>query len=148
MLLAALARPERVAGLLGIAPAPDFTEDLSWPSLTPAQQAAIIEEGRVEMPNPYSETPYVYSRRLFEDGRRHLLLGGPIPLRMPVRILHGQNDEAVPWQRSLTLMDRLDSDDVEATFVKGGDHRLSEPRDLDRLGRTLDALLATLETAP
>jgi len=147
MLLAALARPDRVAGLVGIAPAPDFTEDLSWPSLSAEQQEAVLREGRVEMPNPYSDQPYVYSKRLFDDGRRHLLLREPIPLSMPVRILHGQQDEAVPWQRSLTLMDRLAGADVEATFIKSGDHRLSEPADLERLSRTLDEVLAMVEEA-
>lgn len=147
MLLAALARPDRVAGLVGIAPAPDFTEDLSWPSLSAEQQEAVLREGRVEMPNPYSDQPYVYSKRLFDDGRRHLLLREPIPLSMPVRILHGQQDEAVPWQRSLTLMDRLAGADVEATFIKSGDHRLSEPADLERLSRTLDEVLARVEEA-
>lgn len=147
MLLAALARPDRVAGLVGIAPAPDFTEDLSWPSLSAEQQEAVLREGRVEMPNPYSDQPYVYSKRLFDDGRRHLLLREPIHLSMPVRILHGQQDEAVPWQRSLTLMDRLAGADVEATFIKSGDHRLSEPADLERLSRTLDEVLARVEEA-
>ncbi len=146
MLLAALARPERVAGLVGIAPAPDFTEDLSWPSLTAEQQETVLREGRVEMPNPYSDAPYVYSKRLFDDGRRNLLLRDPIDLTVPVRILHGQNDEAVPWRRSLTLMDRLRSRDVEATFIKDGDHRLSEPADLERLSRALDEVLRRVET--
>lgn len=145
MLLAALARPDRVAGLLGIAPAPDFTEDLSWPSLTPDQQEAVTREGRVEVPNPYSDDPYVYSKRLFDDGRRNLLLRDAIGIRCPVRILHGQQDEAVPWDRSLTLMDRLETTDVACTFIKSGDHRLSEPADLDRLSRTLDEVLALAE---
>lgn len=145
MLLAALARPERVAGLVGIAPAPDFTEDLSWPSLTPEQQEMVTREGRVEMPNPYSEDPYVYSKRLFDDGRRNLLLRDTIPIHCPVRILHGQQDEAVPWERSLILMDRLAGTDVECTFIKAGDHRLSEPADLDRLSRALDEILGKIE---
>jgi pimeloyl-ACP methyl ester carboxylesterase len=144
MLLAALARPERVAALVGIAGAPDFTEELLWPRLTPAQRETLMEEGRVVLPSDYDPAGYLYTRALVEDGRRHLLLGGPIPLDIPVRLLHGMRDESVPWRLSLRLAERLASRDVAVTLVKDGDHRLSTPADLDLLAQTLDALTPSI----
>ncbi len=142
MLLAALARRERIAALVGIAGAPDFTEELLWPRLTPAQRDTIIEEGSVVLPSEYDPAGYLYTRALVEDGRRHLLLGGPIALAVPVRLLHGLADESVPWRLSLRVAERLISRDVALTLVKDGDHRLSTPPDLSRLAQTLDALIA------
>jgi pimeloyl-ACP methyl ester carboxylesterase len=144
MLLAALARPERVRGLVGVAAAPDFTEALLWPRLTPAQREALMADGRVVVPSPYDPAGYPYTRALIEDGRRHLLLGGPIPLEMPVRLLHGLADESVPWRLSLRLAECLTGRDVAVTLVKGGDHRLSTPADLALLAGTLDALAASI----
>jgi pimeloyl-ACP methyl ester carboxylesterase len=141
MLLAALARPERVAGLVGIAGAPDFTEELLWPRLTPAQRRKIEEQGRVVLPSDYDAAGCLYTRALIEDGRRHLLLGSPIPIDVPVRLLHGMCDTSVPWQLSLRLAERLKSRDVAVTLVKDGDHRLSTPADLALLAQTLDILI-------
>ncbi len=146
MLLAALARPERVAGLVGIAGAPDFTEELLWPRLTPAQRAEIMEEGAIVLPSDFDPAGYLYTRALIEDGRRHLLLGAPIALDMPVRLLHGLADQSVPWHLSLNLAGRLASRDVAVTLVKDGDHRLSSDNDLARLAQTLDALIAKRES--
>jgi pimeloyl-ACP methyl ester carboxylesterase len=143
MLLAALARPERVAALVGVAGAPDFTEELLWPRLTPAQREAIIEQGRVVLPSDFDPAGYLYTRVLIEDGRRHLLLRAPIALDMPVRLLHGLADESVPWQLSLRLAERLASRDVAVTLVKNGDHRLSSDPDLARLAQTLGALIGS-----
>jgi pimeloyl-ACP methyl ester carboxylesterase len=143
MLLAALARPGRIAGLVGIAGAPDFTEELLWPRLSPAQREEIIERGRVVLPSGYDPAGYLYTRALIEDGRRHLLLREPIALDLPVHLLHGLADESVPWQLSLRLAERLASQDVAVTLVKDGDHRLSTPADLARLGQTLDALIGS-----
>jgi pimeloyl-ACP methyl ester carboxylesterase len=140
MLLAALARPERIAALVGIAPAPDFTQELLPGRLTAEQRRDIEEKGSVVLPSEYDSTGYVYTRALLEDGRRHLLLGGPIALDMPVRLLHGLADESVPWRLSLRLAERLTSHDVAVTLVKDGDHRLSTEADLARLARTLDEL--------
>jgi len=140
MLLAALARRERIAGLVGIAGAPDFTEELLWPRLSPAQRQEIEERGRIVLPSDFDPAGYLYTRALIEDGRRHLLLRGPIPLDIPVRLLHGMRDASVPWQLSLRLADRLAGDNVTVTLVKDGDHRLSRPSDLTLLAQTLDAL--------
>lgn len=140
MLLAALARPERIAALVGIAGAPDFTEELLWPRLSEAQRAELAEYGSVLRPSEYDAGGYLYTQALIEDGRNHLLLGAPIPLEVPVRLLHGLGDESVPWQLSLRLADKLVSRDVAVTLIKHGDHRLSTDADLARLGQTLDAL--------
>ncbi|HTT79963.1 MAG TPA: alpha/beta hydrolase [Stellaceae bacterium] len=148
MLLAALARPERVAALIGIAAAPDFTADLLPRRLSAEQRRALDAEGRVVLPSEYDPAGYLYTKALIEDGNRHLLLARPIPLDMPVRLLHGTADASVPWQSSLKLAERLTSRDVTLTLVKGGDHRLSTPTDLARLAHTLDALIETPAVTP
>jgi pimeloyl-ACP methyl ester carboxylesterase len=140
MLLAALARPERIAALVGIAGAPDFTEELLWPRLTPAQRHEIDQQGRVVLPSHYDPAGYLCTRALVEDGKKHLLLGKPIPIDAPVRLLHGLRDESVPWRLSLRLTEHLTSRDVAVTLIKDGDHRLSTPADLAMLAQTLDAL--------
>ena len=140
MLLTALARPQRVAGLVGIAAAPDFTESLMWQQFTPEIRATIEREGVYLQPSDYGEAPYPITMALIEDGRRHLLMDRPIPLTCPVRLIHGTADPDVPYTLSLDLMGRLESTDVEVTLVKGGGHRLSEPEDLDRLTRIVGAL--------
>jgi pimeloyl-ACP methyl ester carboxylesterase len=129
-LLVARARPDRVAGMVLIAPAPDFTERLIWANLTPAQRAMIETEGRWLRPSPYGDGPYPITRALIEDGRTHLVLDGPIAFEGPVRILHGEGDDEVPWAGSVTLAQRLTTRDVHLCLVKAGDHRLSSPSDL------------------
>ncbi len=143
MLLAARARTKRVRALVGVAAAPDFTEDLVWPRLSPTQQRELRESGAVTLPSEYDPAGYTYRLGLFEDGKRHLVMREAIALECPVRLLHGMRDVAVPWQRSLSLAERLNSPDVAVTLVKDGDHRLSSEADLARLGRTLDALLSS-----
>jgi pimeloyl-ACP methyl ester carboxylesterase len=142
MLLAALARAERVHALIGIAAAPDFTEDLVLPRLNPAQQSELRETASVTLHSEYNPEGYTYRLNLFEDGKRHLVMRGPITLDCPVRLLHGMRDDAVPWQRSLALAERLDSRDVTVTLVKDGDHRLSREADLARVGGILDELVS------
>jgi pimeloyl-ACP methyl ester carboxylesterase len=141
MLLAALARPGRIHALIGIAAAPDFTEELFWARLDPATQQAFRASGVITLPSPYDPAGYTYRMSLFEEARDHLVLRGEIALDCPVRLLHGMRDESVPWQMSLRLAERLRSRDVAVTLVKDGDHRLSRPPDLARLARTLDELL-------
>jgi pimeloyl-ACP methyl ester carboxylesterase len=133
MLLAALARRARIAGLIGIAPAPDFTEDLIWRKLRDDERARLMRDGRLEQPSEYSAEPYVITRKLIEDGRQHLLLARPIALDLPVRLLHGMADRDVPYQLSLHLAERLESADVVVSLIKDGDHRLSREADLARL---------------
>lgn len=141
MLLTALARPDRIAGLLGIAPAPDFTEDLLAGDLSSEQEEIMERDGVVYVDSEYGPDPTPFTQALIEDGKKHLLLRRKIPLACPVRIIHGMQDPDVPWQTSLRLTQMLDSEDVEIQLVKAGDHRLSEDADLDRLRRTLEALL-------
>ncbi|MEE8189144.1 MAG: alpha/beta hydrolase [Kiloniellales bacterium] len=140
MLLTALARPERVAGLVGIAAAPDFTENLLWRKFPPEVRETLEREGVYYEPSDYSEEPYAITMELIVEGRNHLLMDRPIPITCPVRLIHGTADADVPWQLSLELMDKLETGDVEVTLVKGGGHRLSEPGDLARLGRITAAL--------
>jgi pimeloyl-ACP methyl ester carboxylesterase len=128
-LLAAVARPARLAGLVGIAAAPDFTETLMWQAMAPAERARLLEHGVLHVPSQYGD-PFPITRGLIEEGRKHLLLHGPIPLACPVRLLHGQRDPDVPWETSLRLAEQLTGDDVRITLVKDGDHRLSRPQDL------------------
>ena len=141
MLLVALARIERIHALVGVAAAPDFTEDLVWPRLDAAQRKELWETGAVTLPSRYDPIGYIYRLSLFEDGRRHLVTRAEIPLACPVRLLHGMLDDAVPWQTSLRLAERLQSRNVAVTLLKEGDHRLSGGTDLARLGATLDELL-------
>ena len=135
-LLAALARPGRVAALVGIAAAPDFTETLMWQAMAPPEQAALLRDGYLDVPSQYGP-PTRITRMLIEDGRRHLLLGAPIPLTCPVRLLQGQRDPDVPWETALRLAERIAGDDVRVTLIKDGDHRLSRPEDLALLCRTV-----------
>jgi len=144
MVLAALARPSRVAALLGIAAAPDFTEDLIFAQFSPADRRKLETEGKVLLPSGYDLPPLPITKRLIEDARAHLVLRGPIPIACPVRLIHGLEDADVPWQTSQRLAEKLEAADVTVTLVKGGGHRLSEPADLARLTATLDELVKTI----
>lgn len=139
-LLVALARLERIAGLIGIAAAPDFTEELMWQAMMPDERARLERDGVLHLPSQYDD-PTPVTSALIADGRTRLLLDRPVPLRCPVRLLHGQRDPDVPWQTALRLAERLQSEDVQATLIKDGDHRLSRPSDLALLRRTLGDLL-------
>jgi pimeloyl-ACP methyl ester carboxylesterase len=122
-----------VAGLVLIAPAIDFTEELMWKRFTPDIKRELADKGVWQRPSAYSPEPYLVTRRLIEEGRNHLLLGGMIETGCPVRILQGVEDPDVPWQHAVELTSRLASDDVVLTLVKDGDHRLSRPEDIERL---------------
>jgi len=122
-----------VAGMVLIAPAVDFTEELMWKRFTPAIKQELEETGVWARPSQYSPEPYLVTRQLIEEGRNHLLLGGLIETGCPVRILQGVQDPDVPWQHAVALTSRLASDDVVLTLVKDGDHRLSRPEDIERL---------------
>jgi pimeloyl-ACP methyl ester carboxylesterase len=139
-LLIALRRPERIQAIVGIAAAPDFTETLMWDAMSAPEQAEFMRVGHKEIPSQYGD-PYVITRILIEDGRTHRLLGGPIAIPCPVRLLQGQRDDDVPWETALTLARLLASEDVEVTLIKDGDHRLSRESDIALLCRTVAALL-------
>ena len=146
MLLVARERPERVAGLLGLAAAPDFTEDLIWDQLGPAERRRLEQEGRIEQPSDYGK-PYVITRDLIEEGRDHLVLRRPLALPCPLRLIHGTADNDVPFDRSQMLLDAIDHDDVELTLLKNADHRLSDERSLLAIEAALEGLLKRLAAA-
>jgi pimeloyl-ACP methyl ester carboxylesterase len=141
MLLAALARPARVKALIGVASAPDATEDLMWNRFPPELRATILRNGQARIPSAYGTEGYLITRKLIEDGRRHRVMGKPIPVSCPVRLLHGMRDEDVPYQVSIDLAANLESEDVRVELVKDGNHRLSRDQDLALLARTLESLL-------
>jgi len=140
MLNVALARPDRVAGLIGIAAAPDFTEDLLWAAFTDDQRRQIEADGVIALPNPYSDEPVIYPWHLITDGRHNLRLRGGLDITCPVHLLHGMQDEEVPWQTATATAAALASDDVEITLVKDAGHRFSEPDQIARLAAALDRM--------
>lgn len=143
-LLLALARPERMAGLLLVNPAPDFTERLMWPGLADHQRQAILRDGETliteEGPPGQGLGEYVLTRTMFEEARDWLLLDAPVPVMAPVHILQGRADDVVPWSHVATLAERLTGGDVRLDLIEGGDHRLSAPADLDRLIEAVDRM--------
>jgi pimeloyl-ACP methyl ester carboxylesterase len=139
-LLAALARPERVAGLLLLAPAPDFTRWGMTAGLTPQEGAEMDNYGLIRRPSPHGPDGLCITRHLLVEAEAHILMDRPIPLAMPARILQGQRDPDVPWKRALMLAEKLESADVHLTLIKDGDHRLSRPQDLALLLAEADAL--------
>jgi pimeloyl-ACP methyl ester carboxylesterase len=139
-LLVARARPDRLAGVALIAAAPDFTERMLLRDLSPGDRATLERKGRLEKPSQYSPEPSVFTWKLIEEGRNHLLLDTPLVLPCPVRLLHGQSDPDVPWEYSLQIARHLEAPEVVTTFVKGGDHRLSTPADIVRLIATVEEL--------
>ena len=142
MLLAALARADRVAGLIGIAAAPDFTQ---W-GYSDAQKAEMHRDGHLFEDNPYGPEPTLTTLPFWQSGQDNLLLSAPIPLDCPVRLLHGQADDDVPFSISITLAAQLRSAQVVTTLIKDGDHRLSRPQDIGLLIDTLESLLRSIES--
>ena len=132
---------ERVRGLVLVAPAHDFTEALMWPRMSPEERRVLMNEGVWMRPSEYGESIPI-TRALIEDGRDHLLLGKPFEVSCPVRILQGDADADVPWTHAKRVFDDLQGEDVSCTLVKGGDHRLSEPRQLDLLRQVAGDLAA------
>lgn len=143
-LLAARERPERVAGLLLIAPAADFTERLMWPGFTPDQQQRLMSEGRLELPSAYSPEPTVITREMIEDGRRHLVLNDYFPFDGQVWIIAGGEDPDVPLDHVYALMAKLQSVETKSLVIADGDHRLSRPQDLAKLVEIADEMRRTL----
>jgi alpha-beta hydrolase superfamily lysophospholipase len=139
-LLAARKMSTPPSGLVLIAPAADFTETLMWDRFPEAKRRAILEDGVYLSPSQYSSEPTPITRKLVEEGRDHLLLGGPVRTRCPVHIVQGMADPDVPWEHALKLVERLAEDDVTTTLIKDGDHRLSRPEDLARIIEAVDGV--------
>ena len=122
-----------IAGMVLIAPAVDFTEELMWKHFPDAVKREIEDKGLWLRPSEYGEGPYPITKNLIEDGRKHLMLGGLIEPGCPVHILQGVQDPDVPWRHAVELVSRFARDDVVLTLIKDGDHRLSRPEDIERL---------------
>jgi pimeloyl-ACP methyl ester carboxylesterase len=142
-LLVAKAIPQRVAGLVGIAAAPDFTEDSMWAGFSPDQRRALAEQGQVDLPSDYSDAPYTITRRLIDEGRGRLVLRAPLDLPFPVRLLQGSADTDVPPAVALRLFDHATSPDMTLTLVKGADHRFSTPDCLDLIAQAVSDFAQT-----
>lgn len=140
--LAALARPERVAGLVLIAPALDFTDELMWTQLDDNQRAILLRDGILREPSQYSDEPYEYSLQLITEGRLHKVLQQGIALDKPVRILQGMVDPDVPWQHAVKTIEGFRGADTRLTLIKDGDHRLSRPQDIALLIETVWSLIS------
>jgi len=140
MLLAALARPAQVRALVGIAPAPDFTD---W-GFSTDEKMAMLRDGRIERANPYGPEPTLYTARFWQSGEANRLMFGPIAFAGPVRLLQGMADRDVPWQRAQRLAELIGSADVHLTLVKDGDHRLSRASDLRLLAHAVEEVLLAL----
>jgi pimeloyl-ACP methyl ester carboxylesterase len=132
---------ERITGLVGIAAAPDFTEDSMWGAMDEGTRARLLRDGLVEVPSDY-EAPYPITRRLIEDGRENLVLRAPLRLGFPVRLLHGTADTDVEPEVALRLIGHAEGPDIRLTLVKGADHRFSAPETLALLAATLDEVIA------
>lgn len=138
-LLATLARPERIKGVVLVNPAQDFTEKLMWPGLADHERQTILREGETVITEE-GLGPYVLTRRMFEEARDWLLLDGIIDIKAPIHVLQGRADDVVPWRHQVELVERLTGGDVRLDLIEGGDHRLSTPRDLERLVEAVEAM--------
>jgi pimeloyl-ACP methyl ester carboxylesterase len=138
-LLATLARPERIKGVVLVNPAQDFTEKLMWPALADHERQAILREGETVITEEGLGS-YVLTRRMFEEARDWLLLDGIIDIKAPIHVLQGRADDVVPWRHQVDLVERLTGGDVRLDLIEGGDHRLSTPRDLERLVEAVEAM--------
>lgn len=143
-LLVARAMPERIAGFVGIAAAPDFTEDSMWAGFDPQQRADLVKNGRVELPSDYSDEPYVITQRLIEEGRNQLVLRSPLRIAAPVRLLQGTDDTDVPPSVALRIVDHVDCDDLRLILVKGADHRFSTPDCLALIQGAVEEVLSRI----
>lgn len=132
----------RLAGLVLIAPAPDFTHELIEPALTEAERTSLAERGYFEEPSEYSADPNVFTRALIEDGRQNRVLDGIIETGCPVHILQGMQDPDVPYGHALKLLNHLPADDVVMTLIRDGDHRLSRPQDIERMLAAVEGMVA------
>lgn len=133
--------PERVAGLVGIAAAPDFTEDSMWSGFDDAQKAKIQADGYLELPSEYSDDPYTITLKLIEDGRSQLVLREPLTLPFPVRLLHGTADEDVLMSVPLEIVEHATCSDLQLTLVKDADHRFSSDEQLKMIVSTIETVL-------
>ena len=145
MLLAALARPNKIAALIGLAAAPDFTEDLIWNEMTEAQKSELLKTKEIDFSNEFCEDAYPISYQLIEEARKHLLLNSKIEIDMPIRLIHGMQDQDVPYQTSLKIAEQVSSNDVQTLLIKDATHRLSEKHELEIIYKTIDEVIMNKE---
>ena len=138
-LLLAKARAGTVRGVVGVAAAPDFSEDL-FARLTPEQQEILMREGHVSVPNDYSDIPYYYSRKFYDEAKNHLLLGDVQQIDFPIRLIQGMKDVDVPWEMTAKIQKTYKGAPVDVVLIEDGDHRLSRPEDLEIINREVLAL--------
>jgi pimeloyl-ACP methyl ester carboxylesterase len=141
MLLAALARPERIVALIGVASAPDFTENLIWDAMDATAKAELQKNGVYSLNSEYGEEPYPISYELITEGRKHLLLDKKIDINCPVRLIHGLLDKDVPHELSIKLSQQLTSENLCVNLIAEGDHRMSKPEDIELLCENLEELM-------
>ncbi|MGL4310451.1 MAG: alpha/beta hydrolase [Paracoccaceae bacterium] len=134
----------RVAGLVTIAAAPDFTEDSMWAGFSENQRATLMSEGQVALPSDYSDDPYIITRRLIEEGRNHLVLRSPLNLPFPVRLLQGSADTDVPVAVAQRLFTHASGPDMRLTLLKGADHRFSTPECLRLIETAVEDVSAAI----
>ncbi len=139
-LLVARAMPARIAGLVGIAAAPDFTEDGMWDGFSAAEKTALVKDGQVALPSEYDDGPYIITQRLIEDGRQQLVLRTPLELPFPVRLLQGTADQDVDVSVAMRLLGHARCDDMRLTLIKGADHRFSTPQNLRLIEKTIHSV--------
>ncbi len=137
-LLVCRAMPSKVRGLVGVAAAPDFTEDSMWANFDDAQRQMILANGQLELPSEYSDEPYIITKKLIEDGRDQLVLRTPLPLPFPVRFLQGTADVDVDQSVALQLLDHVSGEDIRLTLVKGANHSFSSPECLTMITDAID----------
>ncbi|MFY9288641.1 MAG: alpha/beta hydrolase [Alphaproteobacteria bacterium] len=140
-LLLAIQKPECLKAFIGIAAAPDFTEDLMWLKMTKEQQSRLERDGFIYDETAPEGEQAVITLKLVKEARQHLLLRKVISVQCPVRLLQGLNDREVPWQHAIRITENCATDDVRTIFIKEGDHRLSRPQDLDLLWRTIEEFI-------
>ena len=140
MLHATIKRSQRIKGIIGLAAAPDFTEKIIWSKMTHLQKEEFLKNGFIYENSEYDDSPYIISKKLIEDGRQNLLLNNKINISIPTILIHGQKDNDVPWETSIELSSKINTDDIKTILVKDGSHRLSRKKDLDLISKCLDEL--------
>lgn len=135
----------RIAGLILLAPAPDFTIELMEPKLTTIQKSDLQTKGYYEEPTPYGPDPNIFTKTLFDDGRKNKIMTRSIDTYCPVHIIQGKEDPDVPWQHAHRLFELMSKDDVSITYIKDGDHRLSRPQDIDIMKRALTGMISHIQ---
>ena len=147
MMNVAIARAARIAGCIGIAAAPDFTETLIWQSLTKEQQDEMAQTGQIALPNPYADEDVIYPYRLITDGRDNLLTHKQVAINCPMILHQGMADHEVPWQTACDIAGAVQSDDVTINLLKSSGHRFSQDHEIKMILASVDEMISKLQEA-